>query len=300
MPLSRPNFQTLVRSLALTVCLTLSGAASSALAQTAPMDFRLKNPEVLGISLRSKVDDALALLRQSSPKLTVKATQAHVRDGDAYLSYDAMLDISLDPKAAGPHVISDELHLNVLPDGSIVGLNRKLRFVEHKQTFADLSQALMNKHGGPVYLLEAEPYKWGEMIWSDQMLPGLRQVGMEFRPVGSALVTNPGSTPYPVCRADMTQYTESDYAPQRLSQTPFHHQASAYPWQRCGVMMSLQVTVDPRLTFYLSQAVIRLGDVGGSPALMKTLPAQIQQHPKTQRTVPADSLPQPARTAPRL
>lgn len=268
-------------------------AAPVALAAQA-QSTQLATADVLGISLQTRAEDVLPLLKKKYPKLTSTATRREIMLGNADLMYDAMLDVVLESHPNGAVITQDTLHLNFLPDGSLLGLRRTIVFKNQKQTAVDILKTLQEKFGQPVFHYPGTSSEAGEMLWSNQLGAGLALVGMDYRQVGAVYTDNPGITPYPRCRAEMTMYTDEFFDPAKLYKGPVHQPV----WKSCGTVADIQFYADSRLTFYVNRIELRLANVSGAPDTLKKLPQMLDQHPRTTRLVPASALPEPPRSAP--
>lgn len=255
---------------------------------------QLAGADILGISLQTRAEEVLPLLKKKYPKLSSTATRREIMLGNADLMYDAMLDVVLESNPNGAVITQDTLHLNFLPDGSLLGLRRTILFKNQKQTAVDILKTLQDKFGQPVFHYPGTSTEAGEMQWSNQLGAGLTLVGMDYRQAGAVYTENPGITPYPRCRAEMTMYTDEFFDPAKLYKGAVHQPV----WKSCGTVADIAFYTDSRLTFYVNRIELRLANVSGAPDALKKLPQMLDQHPRTTRLVPASALPEPPRSAP--
>lgn len=273
------------------LCAALAGGAQA-------QSVKVSNPDILGVGFQTRPEEALALLKKKYPKLSYTTTKREIMHGTAYLRYDAMYDIVLEANPNGAVITQDLLHLNFLPDGALIGMRRVIVFKSQKQTTVDVLKSLMEKFGDPVFHAEGSSSQAGEMQWSDKIKPGLVLVGSQYRQAGAVFSADPGITPYPSCRSELTQYTDEVFNPWQLYKGVFHNPGYGPMWKECGTVADILFYPDSRLTFYANRIELRIANVSAAPELVAKMPELMEKNPAIARTVPASSLPAKPISAP--
>lgn len=272
--------------------LVLLTATSFAHAQSSQM----ADPDVLGMKLGMKRSEVMTLIKSRFPGSKTSATQREVILGNANLFYDAQVKIVLAQKHTA-NAEQDVLTLVFLPDDTLLGIRRQIRYVPQKQKSFDLDNALTAKYGNPVYYVNEEQSRFvNQTMWSNTMLPGLSLVGTQYVQGGTTRPIDFGTTtPYPNCWGQMLAYLGEQFDPRQM-----YHQLTdrsgvalnrAKQWKACGKALWVENGLDRKLTYNLTQTDLMLMDLARAPDAILAMPQMLKENPKTTYLIPATEVP---------
>ncbi|MGK5025202.1 hypothetical protein [Janthinobacterium sp. RB2R34] len=257
---------------------------------------QMADPDVLGMKLGMKRSEAMALIKSKFPGSRTTATQREVMLGDADLLYDAQLKIVITQKNQA-NVEQDVLTLVFLPDDTLLGIRRQLRYVPQKQKSFDLDNTLTAKYGNPVYYVSDHNSRFAnQSMWSNTMLPGLSLVGTQYVQGGTTRLTDFGTTaPYPECWGQMLSYLGEQFDPRQmyyqLTDRSGFALNRAKQWKACGKALWVENNLDHKLYYNLTQTDLMLMDLARAPDAILAMPQMLKENTKTTYTIPATEVP---------
>ena len=266
-------------------------AASLAHAQTGKM----QDPDILGVKPGMSKSDALAVIKDRYQKSAVSIATKEIMLGNADLIYETQYKISLNKSKPG--VSEDTLVISFLPDDTVLGIRRLIRYLPNKQTTTDILIALKEKYGDPKYFVDDDTTRFADQaMWSDRMLPGLSLVGMDYVQGGRISSSDFGGVqPYVNCWREMDHYTNEWYNPKNIySQMTDRSRIginTANKWKVCGKALWVANQHEHRLYYNATQTEILLVDLSRAPDLVLDMPTMLKNNPKTtyarEATLPA-------------
>lgn len=268
--------------------LLLLAATSLAHAQSNQM----ADPDVLGMKLGMKRSEVMALIKAKFPGSKASGTQREVALGGADLLYDAQVRITLAQKSAS-NVEQDLLTLVFLPDDTLLGIRRQIRYVPQKQKSFDLHNTLTAKYGNPVYYVYDNESRFAnQAMWSNTMLPGLSLVGTQYVQGGTTRPIDYGTTvPYTYCWSEMLAYLGEQFDPRQsyyqLTDRSGVALNRAKQWKACGKALWVANDEDHRLSYNLTQTDLMLMDLSRAPDAILAMPQMLKENPKTTYMIPA-------------
>lgn len=255
--------------------------ANLAAAQSAKM----QDPDILGIKPGMAKPDALAAIKDKYKKSLVIITKKEVALRGADLIYESQYTIKLNKTRPG--IAEDSLVISFLPDDTVLGIRRLIRYVPDKQTTADIGLALKEKYGDLVYYVYDDTTRFADQaMWSDRMLPGLRLVGRDYVQGGRLSSGDFGTvTPYPYCWMEMMTYTGERYDPKNVYEQLTDRSGlglnTAKKWKACGKALWVANGHASRLYYNATQTEMLLVDLAKAPDLILDMPAMLKNNPKT-------------------
>lgn len=281
--------------------LLLLSAASLAHAQSSQM----ADPDVLGMKLGMKRSDVMALIKAKFPGSKSSATQREVTLDGASLLYDAQVRITLAQKNQA-NAEQDVLTLVFLPDDTLLGIRRQIRYVSHKQKAFDLDNSLTVKYGDPVHFVYEQQSRFvSQTLWSNTMLPGLSLIGTQYVQGGRTRPIDFGTTtPYPNCWSQMLQYVGELFDPRQMYYQLTDRSGVALnrakQWKSCGKALWVENHLDHKVTYYLTQTDMMLMDLAKAPDAILAMPQMLKQNPRATYLIPATETPKPSAGTPSL
>jgi hypothetical protein len=272
--------------------------ANLAFAQSSQMS----EPDILGIKLGMAKSAALAIIKDKYPESKTTIVKKEITIGTADLIYETQYNISLDK--VKPSTSEDHLIISFLPDDTIIGIRRLIKYFPKKQTVADISTALEEKYGSPVYFVYDNSTKFEDRtMWSDRMPRGLRLVGTNYVQGGIISSSDFGTaTPYPYCWGEMLDYAGDQYDPKSIYRNLTDRSGVALnrakQWKSCGKALWVANNHETPLYFNATQTEIILVDLSMAPDLILNLPNMLKNNPKTTYAKPVTELPKASANTP--
>lgn len=263
---------------------------------------KMKNPDILGIRLGMAKTEAMAIIKEKFPNSKITIVTKEVTLGTADLIYETQYKISLGKSK--PNTSEDNLTLSFLPDDTIIGIRRLLRYVPKKQTGVDIFAGLKEKFGDPVYYVYDDTTQFEDRaMWSDRMLPGLSLVGTNYVQGQFVSSSDFGTvTPYPYCWSEMLSYISENYNPKAGYESLTDRSSvginRANKWKSCGKALWVANLHERPLYFNTTQTEMILVDLTNAPNLILNLQNLIKNNPKTTYAKPVTELLKPSVNTP--
>jgi hypothetical protein len=267
---------------------------------------KMSAPDILGIRLGMDRSETLSLIKEKYPRSKITAVTKEVMLGTADLIYEAQYKISLDKEKLKSSTAEDYLTISFLPNDTVVGIRRLIKYFPQKQKSFDIGIALKEKYGDMSYFVYDTSSRYAEQaMWSDRMLPGLSLVGTEYVQGGNISSSDFGTVqPYPFCWAEMLNYSGDQFNPK-----DFYYQLTdrsgvainrAKKWKSCGKALWVATTYEKPLYFNAVQTEIILADLASAPDLVLDLPSMLKSNPRTTYAKPVTELPKASANTPSL
>lgn len=254
---------------------------------------KMSDPDILGVHIGMQKNDVLALIKDKYPKSKATAIKKEITLGTADLIYEAQYRISLDKSKLKASTSDDDLIISFLPDDTVIGIRRLIRYNPQKQKTADISLALQEKYGDLVYFVYDNSTKFADQaMWSDRMLPGLSLVGTRYVQGGNVSSSDFGTvTPYPYCWMEMLNYSGDLFDPKSLYSSLTDRGGvalnKAKQWKSCGKALWVANLHERPLFFNATQTEIILVDLSIASDLSLQMPEMLKNNPKTTYAKPA-------------